>query len=104
VAVGACEGVTRYDLAENRLLAPFLVELRWDPQYSDEDVVNCLERITIHELGHTIGIFGHSPRDEDLMNASPRVRVPSSGDRATAEVLYHTPATIRPPPVPVEGP
>lgn len=100
-ALGACSGATEFDVTANQGLAgPFRIALTWDARFPNQDVVNCLERVTVHEVGHAIGIFGHSPDDDDLMNANPRVRSLSPRDRATAEILYHTPATIRPPPTP----
>ena len=97
--LGACQGKTGYDLEpdEDRLVPPFRVTVAWDSRYADADVVNCLERVTIHEIGHTIGLFGHSGNELDLMHGNPRVRSPSPADQATAEVLYHTPPTITPP-------
>lgn len=56
----------------------------------------CLALTLTHEIGHTIGIFKHSPHPEDLMYANPTVMAPSERDRNTAEVLYHTPATVLP--------
>lgn len=98
---GACAGVTSNDTTDppgpQALVGPFTVSVTWDDRYSAVDVVNCLERVTIHEIGHTIGLFGHSPNDFDLMNGTPRVATPSPGDRVTAEVLYDTPASILPP-------
>jgi len=73
------------------------MRVTWDARYPDADVVNCLERVTIHELGHTLGLFAHSTSELDLMHPNPRVRVPSPADRATAEILYHTAPTIGPP-------
>lgn len=97
--LGACGGVTGYDLEpdEDRLVRPFRVTVEWDSRYADGDVVNCLERVAIHEIGHTIGLFGHSSNELDLMHANPRVRSPSPADQASAEVLYHTAPTITPP-------
>jgi hypothetical protein len=97
--LGACEGVTSYDLEldEDRLVGPFRVTVAWDTRYADVDIVNCLERVTIHEVGHTIGLFGHSANELDLMHGNPRVRTPSPADQATAEVLYHTRPNIVPP-------
>ncbi len=56
----------------------------------------CLALTLTHELGHTIGIFKHSPHPEDLMYSNPVVTAPSERDRNTAEVLYHTSATVVP--------
>lgn len=102
--VGACGGVTSNDTTAapgpRALVGPFRMVIGWDERYADADVVNCLERVTAHEIGHTIGLFGHSPNDFDLMNGTPRVAAPSIGDRVTAEVLYRTPPSILPPGVP----
>jgi len=96
--IGACDGVTGFDLSDtDALTGPFEVRVGWDARYADTDVVNCLERVTIHEIGHTIGLFAHSGNELDLMHPNPRVRAPSPDDRATAEVLYHTAPTIAPP-------
>lgn len=56
----------------------------------------CLALTLTHEIGHTLGIFRHSPHPEDLMYANPTVPGPSERDRNTAEVLYHTPANVSP--------
>lgn len=100
----ACGGVTWNDTTAaagpRALIGPFRVVVQWDAGYADGDVVNCLERVTVHEIGHTIGLFGHSPNDLDLMNGTPRVAAPSAGDRVTAEILYATPASILPPVLP----
>lgn len=96
--IGACDGVTGFDLSDaDALTGPFEVRVGWDARYDASDVVNCLERVTIHEIGHTIGLFAHSANELDLMHPNPRVRAPSPDDRATAEVLYHTAPTITPP-------
>lgn len=93
--IGACDGVTSFDLDDaDALQGPFEVRVGWDARYSDGDIVNCLERVTIHEVGHTLGLFAHSSSEMDLMNPTPRVRAPSPDDRATAEILYHTAPTI----------
>ena len=60
----------------------------------------CLALTLTHELGHTIGIFNHSPYPDDLMYADPVVAAPSERDRNTDEILYHMPANV----VPVPGP
>jgi predicted Zn-dependent protease len=101
--VGACAGVTSNDVtleSPRTLTGSFRLTVSWSGGYPDADIVNCLERVTIHEIGHTIGLFGHSPNDFDLMNPTPRVASPSLGDRVTAEVLYRTPASILPPVLP----
>ena len=52
----------------------------------------------VHELGHALGLLKHSPYADDIMNDIPTVTTPSPEDRRTIEVLYHTRATIIPPP------
>jgi predicted Zn-dependent protease len=99
-AVGACEGVTSNEVDAGQLTGPFRMQITWDVRYADADVVNCLERVTVHEVGHTIGIFGHSQNEFDLMHPTPRVPTPSTRDRSTAEVLYHTSPSITPPDIP----
>jgi predicted Zn-dependent protease len=74
------------------------VELVPKPGYSDAQVAACLQRVSIHELGHSIGLQRHSSSPFDIMNLVPTVPLPSNTDRTTAEVLYHTAATVVPPP------
>ncbi|HLU25186.1 MAG TPA: hypothetical protein VKZ58_05725 [Longimicrobiales bacterium] len=55
-----------------------------------------LKRLVAHELGHVIGIATHSPDRSDIMFAGVEADTLSVADRATAQVLYHTPADIVP--------
>jgi predicted Zn-dependent protease len=61
----------------------------------DAGLRECLALTSIHELGHAIGIFRHSPNATDIMFANPVVDLPSALDRGTIEVLYHVPPTLR---------
>ena len=54
------------------------------------------QRVVAHELGHVLGIARHSTSAADLMFATPVVERPSAADAATAQQLYHTPATVVP--------
>jgi matrixin len=65
--------------------------------YTDAQVAACLRRVVTHELGHTLGLLQHSPSPLDIMYQTPTVTFPSSTDRNTVEVLYHTAATVVPP-------
>lgn len=99
-AVDACGGVTTnptvvfYDSSASVLH----VTLGVKPGFSDAIVAACLRRIATHELGHTLGLVRHSASPLDIMNPVPTVALPSVTDRRTVEVLYHTQATVLPPP------
>jgi predicted Zn-dependent protease len=56
-----------------------------------------VQRLVTHEIGHTLGIARHSPKPTDLMyTGTLQTDLPSAGDRATLQVLYHTQADITP--------
>jgi hypothetical protein len=90
-----CEGGTDFDLpVGSREIRPpvrIFINVRLA---SDPGVEQCLALTTTHELGHSIGIFAHSPVATDLMYADPTVPGPSERDRATAELAYHTQPTL----------
>ena len=46
-----------------------------------------LDALVAHELGHAVGIGGHSPETSDVMYTRPSVRAPSDRDRATLRNL-----------------
>lgn len=98
-AVGACGGVTTIVVdSANVITGPIRVEVSVTAGYSLAQLAACTRRVAAHELGHTLGIFTHSPATGDLMYGAPSVETPSARDRATVEVLYHTTPTIGPPP------
>jgi len=47
-----------------------------------------VKRLALHELGHAIGIWGHSPDPEDIMYAHPIVSNLSHRDEVTIQKLY----------------
>jgi hypothetical protein len=91
-----CSGATDLDidLDTNELRLPIRVFI--DPQSLPDDpgLEACLALTSIHELGHALGIFAHSPNPEDIMFADPGVELLSDRDRRTAEAAYHTPPTL----------
>jgi hypothetical protein len=91
-----CEGATDFELpaGSRELQVPVRISInpRFDP--SSPGVDQCLALTTLHELGHSIGIFTHSPNTSDIMYFDPMVSSLSSSDRATAEVAYHTTANL----------
>lgn len=97
----ACSGVTTNpELFSDSSVNTLGVSIDVKAAYSDAAIAACVRRVTMHEIGHALGLIRHSPYTLDLMNAVPVVSWPSAEDRRTIEVLYHTPATIVPPPRP----
>jgi predicted Zn-dependent protease len=45
--------------------------------------------VAVHELGHALGIGGHSGSDADVMFAVPRTAVPSAADARTLRYVLH---------------
>jgi predicted Zn-dependent protease len=95
-----CEGGTDFELpaGSHQLTMPIrvFVNPRSDP--AAPGVAECMALTTTHELGHSLGIFAHSPFTTDIMYGDPTVPSLSSRDRSTAEVAYHTDATLTPGP------
>lgn len=98
-ALGACDGVTSFVIdAANAMTEPIRVQLRVRLGFTAPQIAACMRRVAAHELGHTLGILTHSPAATDLMSGTPATATPTDRDRNTAQVLYHTPSTIEPPP------
>ena len=53
-----------------------------------------LDALVAHEIGHAVGIGGHSPQTTDVMYTRPTVRSPTDRDRATLRNLLGRPADI----------
>ena len=91
-----CQGATDIELAANgqEILPPIrvYVDPRFDP--SSPGVDACMALTTTHELGHSLGIFAHSPNSDDIMYGDPVVTTLSPRDRATAELAYHAEPTL----------
>ncbi|HEX4574068.1 MAG TPA: hypothetical protein VH158_02985, partial [Gemmatimonadales bacterium] len=99
--VPACQGLTKVpavDSTTNRFGGPFHVYLSVLGGYTPAQVQACMRRTAIHEVGHVLGLFLESPAPLDIMYVTPAVAAPSEQDRRTVEVLYHTRATVLPPP------
>ena len=91
-----CQGATDVELAPagNQILRPIRIYV--DPRFvpGSPGIDECMALTTTHEIGHSLGIFTHSPDPEDLMYADPVVSTISRRDRSTAELAYHTPPTL----------
>jgi hypothetical protein len=92
-----CKGATDLDVSDDdtELRPPIRIYINPLLSLDDPDLLDCLALTSIHELGHALGIFEHSPNATDIMFANPLVPLPSAFDRGTAEVLYHVPSTLR---------
>lgn len=55
---------------------------------------SALDALTTHEMGHAVGIGGHSPETADVMHTSPTVSTPTDRDRATLRNLLGRAADI----------
>jgi matrixin len=85
----ACKGRTDPDLdAQDRLVLPIHTFI--SPQGIDSAATeSCYHFVTAHEIGHTLGIFAHSPDAPDLMYTNPFRRALTTNDRFTIQTLYH---------------
>ncbi len=97
-----CAGVTSVpptDTSATGILqfaTPFTISVHWFPGADSTDAVNCLARVTTHEIGHALGIFAHSNDPLDLMYQPPTVTRPSLRDQSTIQTLYHLPTDVLP--------
>jgi predicted Zn-dependent protease len=100
-APAACEGGTDIFVSapdHTKLWTPIRVYVI--PKFALDNVETppCLARVSIHELGHALGLFRHSPNADDLMYSFPSVDAPSEGDATTILTLYHQHSDLRPVP------
>ena len=90
-----CTGATDLDVdVENRQLRLPIRVFVASSLPNDPGIDRCLALTSIHELGHALGIFAHSPNPEDIMFADPEVELPSARDQRTVEAAYHTLPTL----------
>ncbi|HWC74361.1 MAG TPA: hypothetical protein VG454_10540 [Gemmatimonadales bacterium] len=100
--VPACDGITNVQLDNTgtAVAGPIHTQIRITTAraFTPAQVSACVRRVTVHELGHTLGLLQESPAAEDVMYSAVQVTAPSGRDRQTVQVLYHTAPTIAPPP------
>ncbi|MGH7527412.1 MAG: hypothetical protein ACREMX_12005 [Gemmatimonadales bacterium] len=92
-----CSGATDLDVSPDNaeLRLPIRVFVQPHPNPDTPGLTECVALTSIHELGHALGIFQHSPNPTDIMFADPTVALPSELDLGTMEVAYHVPATLQ---------
>jgi predicted Zn-dependent protease len=96
-SAGSPEGTLAID-STKAMVGPIVIGVFRKAGYTSGQLFVCGQRLTIHEMGHALGILRHSPYPDDIMSPTPTVDLPSAEDRRTIEVLYHTTPTIVPPP------
>lgn len=89
-----CEGSTTVDTAATRFQLQLPIRVNLYPTIPGPGVDACLHSTAAHELGHTLGIFQHSPDPADLMYISATAAGPTARDAATALRAYATPSDM----------
>ena len=99
-AAPECTGAT--DIRTNAELTQVILPIRmyvW-PRFAPTHpgMPACYEITATHEMGHVLGIISpfHSPSAGDVMFSNPVLNGLSERDVATAETVYHVPATLVP--------
>jgi predicted Zn-dependent protease len=92
-----CSGETDVDISDDHRDLRLPIRIFVDPKSEPgtPGLAECVALTTMHEFGHSLGIFQHSPTPTDLMYTDPTVSQPSERDRNTAEILYHLPSTVQ---------
>ena len=75
--------------AAGRTKVLIIIDVASRPTASD------LLALAVHELGHAIGIGGHSPRESDVMFPVPMVSHPSAADARTLRYVLHRRPDLR---------
>lgn len=97
-AFPGCEGETVVDVdtaaTPITLRLPVLIRITPRSNPATTDLTECFRVTATHELGHSLGIFDHSPDSDDLMYGDPDVTGLSLQDINTAQALAHYPANV----------
>jgi len=93
----SCSGATDIDTTTTRRQLRVPVHSYIDPTLPNApDFTACLRTVTAHELGHSLGLFQHSPDSFDLMYTAPSANTLTDRDIGTAVSAYHYPANMAP--------
>ena len=74
--------------------APGRVKMDVSVRHPQSGTETALRAIVAHELGHVVGIGGHSGEPADLMFNAPTVLVPSDRDARTLRTVLHLPSEL----------
>jgi hypothetical protein len=93
-----CEGATDIDTTTTRFELQLPVRIYLNPKFDPElvDLSECFDITATHEIGHSLGIFGHTSDPISMMYPDPEASELSERDRQTAEVLSHYPPNMIP--------
>lgn len=93
-----CFGFTEFtvDLDAGTLALPFRIEVTASPGVDQATLLTCYDATVLHELGHALGIFAHSPNANDVMHTDPTRATLSGPDQATIALVYSGPGTLQP--------
>jgi predicted Zn-dependent protease len=86
----SCEGATDVDTAGTRFELKIPIRsFVFVAVPGAADLEDCLQRVSAHELGHTLGLFQHSTDSLDLMYTFPSRVFLTDRDLGAAYNAYH---------------
>lgn len=93
-----CAGATDLDVSDDhtQLRLPIRIYINAQSSPGTPGLDRCMALTVAHEIGHSLGIFRHSPNSADLMYFDPSVELPSARDQTTAQIVYDSPSTLEP--------
>ncbi len=89
---GNTSGIAQWSVKDNKLEIPITVRLATFVGMNQQ-TAQSVHDVATHEVGHALGIWDHSEREEDVMYPISYTGTPTKRDEYTMYVVYHTPAT-----------